>query len=173
MTNCFCFIRIFSANEEQLDDYEELVMLSKSFAFKSLEYKEVAQTLGEKKVISKDFCEVLIKMAGYRNRMVHFYKDIMAQELYDILQNEYDLVKSISQVPVILFPVSFGEEGKRSIGIRTIITNDFMTGVPAVPGKDIPEEALDKMVSKILEIDGISRVAYDLTSKPPATTEWE
>ncbi len=39
--------------------------------------------------------------------------------------------------------------------------------------KDIPEEALDKMVSKILEIDGISRVAYDLTSKPPATTEWE
>ncbi len=39
--------------------------------------------------------------------------------------------------------------------------------------KDIPEEALDKMVSKILEIEGISRVAYDLTSKPPATTEWE
>ncbi|MCK4808157.1 MAG: glutamine-hydrolyzing GMP synthase [Candidatus Aenigmarchaeota archaeon] len=91
----------------------------------------------------------------------------------DILQNEYDLVKKISQVPVILFPVSFGDDGKRSVGIRTIITNDFMTGVPAVPGKDLPEEALDKMVSKILEIDGISRVAYDLTSKPPATTEWE
>jgi len=55
-------------------------ILSKSFAFKSLEYKEVAQTLGEKKVVSKEFCEVLMKMAGYRNRMVHFYKEISPEE---------------------------------------------------------------------------------------------
>jgi len=84
-----------------------------------------------------------------------------------------NLVKKISQVPVILVPLPFDEEGNRSIVIRTMITNDFMTGVPAEPGKDIDEDALDEMVSGILQIEGISRVMYDLTSKPPGTTEWE
>jgi hypothetical protein len=37
--------------------------------------------------------------------------------------------------------VDFGETGKRAIAIRTFITSDFMTGVPACPGKNIPEAA--------------------------------
>ncbi|HET7059859.1 MAG TPA: glutamine-hydrolyzing GMP synthase [Candidatus Saccharimonadales bacterium] len=85
----------------------------------------------------------------------------------------YGLHESLSQVPVISFPVNFGEPGKRSIGIRTFMTNDFMTGVPAVPGEDIPETALIEMVERVLSVKGITRVVYDLTSKPPGTTEWE
>lgn len=47
-------------------------------------------------------------------------------------------------------------------------------GRPAVPGVGIPKCSLQKMVDRILkEVPGISRVCYDLTSKPPATTEWE
>jgi GMP synthase (glutamine-hydrolysing) len=34
-------------------------------------------------------------------------------------------------------------------------------------------QVLDKMVEAISEIQGISRVMYDLTAKPPGTTEWE
>lgn len=34
-------------------------------------------------------------------------------------------------------------------------------------------QVVSKMVSQILTVDGISRVLYDLTSKPPGTTEWE
>lgn len=90
----------------------------------------------------------------------------------DILMR-YDLIQSLSQVPVISFPVNFGQQGKRSIGIRTFITNDFMTGMPAEPGQDIPEKALQEMVEKVAALDGIARVVYDLTSKPPGTTEWE
>jgi GMP synthase (glutamine-hydrolysing) len=86
---------------------------------------------------------------------------------------KYGLHESLSQVPVVSFPVYFGKAGKRSIGIRTFITNDFMTGVPAVPGKQIPIEALDEIVKRVLAVPGIARVAYDLTSKPPGTTEWE
>jgi len=48
-----------------------------------------------------------------------------------------------------------------------------MTGVPAHPGLDIEESILEEMVTRIEAIPGIARVVYDLTSKPPATTEWE
>ncbi|MEX0895960.1 MAG: glutamine-hydrolyzing GMP synthase [Patescibacteria group bacterium] len=86
----------------------------------------------------------------------------------------YDLVRGISQVPVVLVPLSFGKTGARSIALRTIMTNDFMTGKPALPGEDIPIAVLTTMVERILsEVQGVERVCYDVTSKPPATTEWE
>lgn len=80
----------------------------------------------------------------------------------------------LSQVPVILAPVSFGEEGGRSIALRPFSTRDFMTGRPAVPGEDIPMDVLQIVTTRLLgEIPGITQVLYDLSSKPPATTEWE
>lgn len=55
----------------------------------------------------------------------------------NILMRE-QLINKLSQVPVILFPIDFDSESlnsnKRSIAIRTFITNDFMTGTPAIPG---------------------------------------
>ena len=79
------------------------------------------------------------------------------------------------QVPVVLFPVGFGVEGARSIGIRAFITRDFMTGTPAMPGTpELPLEALAEIQSRVLgEVEGIARVALDISPKPPATTEWE
>ena len=49
-----------------------------------------------------------------------------------------------------------------------------MTGLPAIPGLQIPAEAVNEMVTRILQtVPKIARVCYDLTAKPPATTEWE
>jgi len=48
-----------------------------------------------------------------------------------------------------------------------------LVGKPAVPGVDLPIQALFDMVAKIEKVKGISRVVYDLTAKPPGTTEWE
>ena len=48
-----------------------------------------------------------------------------------------------------------------------------MTGVPAIIGKDIPCDVVFEMFDQILKIDGIQRVSFDLTPKPPGTTEWE
>lgn len=48
-----------------------------------------------------------------------------------------------------------------------------MTGVSAAPGHETPVEVMLKMVSGVKKISGISRIMYDLTSKPPETTEWE
>ncbi|XP_035277727.1 GMP synthase [glutamine-hydrolyzing]-like isoform X2 [Anguilla anguilla] len=86
----------------------------------------------------------------------------------------------VSQMPVILTPLHFDRDPlqkqpscQRSVVIRTFITSDFMTGIPATPGNHIPEEVVMKMVAEIRKVPGISRVMYDLTSKPPGTTEWE
>jgi len=86
----------------------------------------------------------------------------------------------LSQMPLVLIPLHFDRSHiekttsfQRSVVIRTFKTHDFMTGVPAVPGKDISHEVINKMVAEILTVNGISRVLYDLTPKPPGTTEWE
>ncbi|KAG8185590.1 hypothetical protein JTE90_023289 [Oedothorax gibbosus] len=90
------------------------------------------------------------------------------------------LVGAISQMPIVLLPLHFDRDVvsrnpscQRSAVIRTFITNDFMTGVPATPNKHLPIELIEKMAEKMLEVPGISRILYDLTPKPPGTTEWE
>lgn len=90
------------------------------------------------------------------------------------------IMRTITQMPIILLPLHFDIDPvsrdphcQRSVVIRPFLTNDFMTGVAAKPGKDLPLDVLSEMVSKIKSVPGISRVLYDLTSKPPGTTEWE
>jgi GMP synthase (glutamine-hydrolysing) len=80
---------------------------------------------------------------------------------------------TISQIPVILLPLSFNNNGKYSVVIRTMITNDFMTGVPAIPTRNISSKILDTCVEALLAKENVSMVGYDLTGKPPGTTEWE
>jgi uncharacterized protein YutE (UPF0331/DUF86 family) len=61
-------------------------ILAKSYGFKELEYKKIASTLGEKGIVDPDFAGTLVKMAGYRNRMVHLYNEIGPKELYEIIE---------------------------------------------------------------------------------------
>jgi GMP synthase (glutamine-hydrolysing) len=105
----------------------------------------------------------------------------LLQEADDIVTRmllTHDISNRLSQVPVILLPVSFGQEHARAVCIRTFVTSDFMTGLPATPSADDPDAAmptavLQEIVDAVLAIEGISRVCYDLTAKPPATTEFE
>ncbi|GAB1609262.1 GMP synthase [glutamine-hydrolyzing]-like [Argonauta hians] len=89
-------------------------------------------------------------------------------------------VTRLSQMPIILAPLHFDRDPinhqpscQRSVIIRPYIATDLTTGVPATPGVHIPEHVVQKMTEAILTVPGISRVMYDLTAKPPATTEWE
>ena len=87
---------------------------------------------------------------------------------------------AVSQMPVVLIPVHFDRSQMervpsccRSVVLRPFLSQDFMTGAPAIPGKHLPLDVVHKMVSQIGTVPGISRVLYDLTTKPPGTTEWE
>ena len=61
-----------------------------------------------------------------------------------------DLLSCVSQMPIVLVPVHFDRTAEnkiqpscqRSIVIRTFITSDFMTGVAAVPGQNIPVKVM-------------------------------
>lgn len=66
-------------------------------------YKGLALAMAEKKFVSEDFGKItLVQMAGYRNRMVHFYDEITDQEMYAILQNELSDIETFAGVAVNL-----------------------------------------------------------------------
>lgn len=60
-------------------------ILAKTAGFKEIEYKSIAMEMGKKGIITKELSEVLYRMAGYRNRMVHFYREVTAGELYQLI----------------------------------------------------------------------------------------
>lgn len=78
----------------------------------------------------------------------------------------------VSQVFAVLLPV--GMTGKYSVAIRTFVTNDFMTGRPAFIGADLNRELLVETVREIeAKFPEVDLILYDVTSKPPATVEWQ
>jgi GMP synthase (glutamine-hydrolysing) len=90
----------------------------------------------------------------------------------DFIVRQYLDKKPISQVLAVLLPA--GVKKKYSVAIRTFITNDYMTGRPAIIGTDV---RMDVITSLSMEIEQcfpeIDLILYDVTSKPPATVEWE
>jgi GMP synthase (glutamine-hydrolysing) len=96
-----------------------------------------------------------------------------------ILQEELraaDLMRATSQAFAVLLPVRTvgvmgdGRTYSEVVAIRAVTTDDFMTADWA----RIPFDVLARISSRIVnEVSGINRVTYDITTKPPATIEWE
>jgi len=113
--------------------------------------------LGE---IQKEYADIL------RQADSIFIAELRKQGLYD----------KVSQAFAVFLPVkSVGVKGDARvydyvIALRAVETIDFMTARWA----HLPYDFLELVSNRILnEVNGISRVSYDISSKPPATIEWE
>ncbi len=97
--------------------------------------------------------------------------DIFISELR--AANWYDRVAQAFAVFLPSRSVAVKGDGRRYepvIALRCVNTSDFMTADPS----RLPMELLERVAGRIVnEVPGISRVTYDISSKPPATIEWE
>ena len=106
------------------------------------------------------------------------YADLLrkADKIFIDELHKHDLYTKTSQAFAVFLPVkSVGVMGDKHrydyvISLRAVETIDFMTAQWA----HLPHKFLDLVSNRIInEINGISRVTYDISSKPPATIEWE
>ena len=95
-----------------------------------------------------------------------FLSELRKQNLYYSASQAYAFYLPVKSVGVVGDNRIYADV----IGLRSVNTTDFMTAKATA----LPHEFVELVSTRIVnEIDGISRVVYDITSKPPATIEWE
>ena len=95
-----------------------------------------------------------------------FLSELKKQDLYYSASQAYAFYLPIKSVGVVGDNRVYADV----IGLRSVNTTDFMTAKATA----LPHEFVEHVSTRIVnEIDGVSRVVYDITSKPPATIEWE
>lgn len=95
-----------------------------------------------------------------------FREEIAKASLEKITNQYFAVLTDLRSVGVMGDARTYGY----TVALRAVTTDDFMTA----EWTRLPYEVLEKASNRITnEIAGISRVVYDITSKPPATVEWE
>lgn len=113
--------------------------------------------LGE---VNKEYAEML------RRADAIFIEELRAADLYNKVSQAFAVFLPVKSVGVM------GDQRRHEyvVALRAVETIDFMTA----RSSQLPYELLEKVSSRIInEVPGISRVTYDISSKPPATIEWE
>jgi GMP synthase (glutamine-hydrolysing) len=113
--------------------------------------------LGE---VRRDYADLLRKADAI------FIEELRASGWYDRTAQAFAVFLPVRSVGVM----GDGRTYEYVVALRAVQTTDFMTADWA----PLPHELLAKVSNRIInEVRGINRVAYDISSKPPATIEWE
>ena len=113
--------------------------------------------LGE---VRADYADVL------READAIFIEELRAAGLYDEVSQAFAVYLPVKSVGV----VGDARRYEHVIALRAVVTTDFMTATWA----ELPYALIGKVSNRIInEIEAVSRVVYDVSSKPPATIEWE
>ena len=95
-----------------------------------------------------------------------FRDEIGKAQLGDICSQYFAVLTNAKSVGVM----GDGRTYENVLALRSVTTKDFMTA----EWTRIPYEVLDRVSVRIVnEVPRINRIVYDITSKPPATVEWE
>src|SRR5574341_1517857 len=113
--------------------------------------------LGEAK---KEYADLL------RRADAIFIEELRAADWYDKVAQAFGVFLPVRSVGVM----GDGRTYENVVALRAVQTSDFMTADWA----PLPHELLSRVSNRIInEVRGINRVTYDISSKPPATIEWE
>ncbi|KYP97792.1 GMP synthase [Sodalis-like endosymbiont of Proechinophthirus fluctus] len=115
------------------------------------------RVLGE---VKKEYCDLL------RRADTIFIEELHKADLYNKVSQAFTVFLPVRSVGVM----GDGRKYDWVVSLRAVETIDFMTTHWA----HLPYEFLGRVSNRIInEIDGISRVVYDISGKPPSTIEWE
>ncbi|MBL8302428.1 MAG: glutamine-hydrolyzing GMP synthase [Ideonella sp.] len=120
--------------------------------------------LGE---VKKDYADLLRRAdAIFIEELRHFRDEASGRSWYDLTSQAFTVFLPVRSVGVM----GDGRTYEHVVALRAVQTSDFMTADWA----ELPYALLKKVSSRIInEVRGINRVTYDVSSKPPATIEWE
>jgi GMP synthase (glutamine-hydrolysing) len=120
--------------------------------------------LGE---VKKEYADLLRKADAIFIEELHNFKDeATGKTWYQLTSQAFTVFLPIKSVGVM----GDGRTYDYVVALRAVQTSDFMTADWA----ELPYALLKKVSSRIInEVRGINRVTYDVSSKPPATIEWE
>ncbi len=120
--------------------------------------------LGE---VKKDYADLLRRAdAIFIDELRAFKDEASGKNWYDLTSQAFAVFLPVKSVGVM----GDGRTYDYVVALRAVQTSDFMTADWA----ELPYALLKKVSSRIInEVRGINRVTYDVSSKPPATIEWE
>ncbi len=155
-------LAVIAGNKLDLN-WKEITSKAKEITDKILTINRVAYILNKDKINGQIKC--------FDMKIDDECVDLL-REIDKIVTTNLETSKA-NQTFAVLVPI--GITKKYSVAIRTFVTNDFMTGRPAEIGKEASKEDLEKIIKEIEErfSEKIEFVMYDVTSKPPATCEWQ
>jgi GMP synthase (glutamine-hydrolysing) len=120
--------------------------------------------LGE---VKKDYADLLRRADAIFIEELHQFRDeASGKSWYELTSQAFAVFLPVKSVGVM----GDGRTYEYVVALRAVQTSDFMTADWA----ELPYALLKKVSSRIInEVRGINRVVYDVSSKPPATIEWE
>ena len=120
--------------------------------------------LGE---VKQEYAELLRRAdAIFIEELRAFVDEATGKSWYDLTSQAFAVFLPVKSVGVM----GDGRSYDYVVALRAVVTSDFMTADWA----ELPYALLKKVSSRIInEVRGINRVTYDVSSKPPATIEWE
>jgi GMP synthase (glutamine-hydrolysing) len=119
--------------------------------------------LGE---VKKEYADLLRRADAIFIEELRNFKDDSGNSWYDLTSQAFTVFLPVKSVGVM----GDGRTYDYVVALRAVQTSDFMTADWA----ELPYALLKKVSGRIInEVRGINRVTYDVSSKPPATIEWE
>jgi GMP synthase (glutamine-hydrolysing) len=119
--------------------------------------------LGE---VKKEYADLLRRADAIFIEELRNFKDDKGRSWYDLTSQAFTVFLPVKSVGVM----GDGRTYDYVVALRAVQTSDFMTADWA----ELPYALLKKVSGRIInEVRGINRVTYDVSSKPPATIEWE